>query len=245
MHDLRPDHRNTGAKSQRLAFEIGLEFEVLDALQGQVKKITRTAGGIKNRHLAQPFEKFRAWLLSLRHRVVKSAALLQMRRLHKLFCRDPGDLPFGPQRTQDHRLDDHHDLFGVSVMRADLRALVGIKKALEQSPENRRIDLAPVKTCRSNQQADVAVIKPDSSSTIEQTAVEMRDISEVEFTAMLHCLEQRIEIFLRSVRPLSRSLQQLRKEAIRQEFDTICKETEHELVDEVRHFLRRASALQS
>ncbi len=35
------------------------------------------------------------------------------------------------ERTHDHRLDDQHDLVGVGVMRADLRALVGIEEALE------------------------------------------------------------------------------------------------------------------
>ena len=72
----------------------------------------------------------------------------------------------------------------------------------------------------------------------------MRDIGQVEFATMLHRFEKRIEVFLRPVRPLPGALQQLRKEALWQKLDAVGKEAEHELIDEVRHFLRRAPALQ-
>ena len=66
------------------------------------------------------------------------------RRRHDRVDLGLGRVPFGAQRAQHDRLDDHHDLFGVGVMRADLRALVGIEKALEQRAEDRRVDQAPV-----------------------------------------------------------------------------------------------------
>ena len=75
-------------------------------------------------------------------------------------------------------------------MRADLRALVGIEEALEQGAEDCRIDQAPVETGRRDQQADIAVIEPNGPPAVEQSAVEMRDIGQVELTTMLHRLEQ-------------------------------------------------------
>ena len=68
-------------------------------------------------------------------------------RLDLSLCR----LPLGAQGAEHDRLDDHHDLFRVGVVCADLRALIGIEKAFEQSPENRRVDEAPIEA-RSGEQ---------------------------------------------------------------------------------------------
>jgi len=71
-----------------------------------------------------------------------------MRHLDQFFRLDPYDCPLRPERMQDHRLDDHHDLVRIGVVRADLRALVGIEKALKQGAENGGVNQAPVKAGR-------------------------------------------------------------------------------------------------
>ena len=55
--------------------------------------------------------------------------------MQKLFDLALSGRPFLGQWPQDHRLDDHHDLFRVGVMRPDLPALVRIEEALEQRAE--------------------------------------------------------------------------------------------------------------
>ena len=75
-------------------------------------------------------------------------------------------------------------------MRADLRALVGIEEALEQSAEDRRVDQAPVEARRGEQEADFGMLKRQRAATVEQTAVELRDVFEIEIAAVLHVGEQ-------------------------------------------------------
>ena len=52
-----------------------------------------------------------------------------------------GGGPFGPQRFDDHRADDLHDLVAVGIVGTQLAALVWVQPALEEGAKDGRIDL--------------------------------------------------------------------------------------------------------
>ena len=83
-------------------------------------------------------------------------------------------------------------------MGADLRALVGIEEALEQRAEDRRVDQAPVEARGGEQEADLGVFEPERRAAVEQAAVELGDVLEIEVAAVLHVGEQLLEPFLGS-----------------------------------------------
>lgn len=153
--------------------------------------------------------------------------------------------PFFAQRADDHRIDQHHDFFGVGVMRADLSALLRVEKALEQRAENRRVDQAPVETRGGDQQANVAGIERHRSPPVEQAAVEMGDLGQVEVAAGFHCGEQAVEIAFGVFGTFGRALEQPWEKSIGQQLHAVCEKAEHELIDEMRDFLGRAAPLQA
>ena len=119
-------------------------------------------------------------------------------------------------------------------MRADLRALVGIEEALEQSAEDRRVDQAPVEARGGEQQADLDVFERERRAAVEQAAVELGDVLEIEVAAVLHVGEQLLEPWLALLRLALGRLQQLPPDAVRQQVHAVGEEAEHELVDEMR-----------
>src|SRR3546814_2404179 len=52
--------------------------------------------------------------------------------------------PFGFERFDNYRAHDHHDFIAIGVMCAQLAALGRIESTLEQSAQDRGVDLAPV-----------------------------------------------------------------------------------------------------
>ena len=70
------------------------------------------------------------------------------------------------ERAQDHRLDDLHDLVGVGIVRANLRALVGVEKALEQGAEDGGIDFTPIEALGRDEEADVAIVERQRTPTV-------------------------------------------------------------------------------
>ena len=155
-------------------------------------------------------------------------------RRHDLFDLRLRRVPFAQERAHDHRLDDQGDFFRVGVMGADLRALVGIEKALEQRAEDRRVDEAPVEAGGGEQEADLAVVERQRRAAVEQAAVELGDVLEIEIAAVLHVGEQLLEPFLALLGLARRSLQQLAPDAVRQQSDAVGEEAEHQLIDEMR-----------
>ena len=165
-----PDARHGHAEPERLAIEDGAPFDVLDALQREIEEIARAAGRVENAQGAEPVDEGVALGLGLgarRRRSVCRALALAVRPPPPAAASAGAMIasilafavvPLGAQRAQHDRLDDHHDLFGVGVMGADLRALVGIEKALEQRAENRRVDQAPVEARGGEQEADFVVL---------------------------------------------------------------------------------------
>src|ERR1700677_2582227 len=115
----------------------------------------------------------------------------------------------------------------IGVMRADLRPLVGIEEALEQSAEDRRVDQAPIEARSGEQQADFGMLERQGAATVEQAAVELRDVLEIEIAAVLHVGEQAVDPLLALVGLARRGLQQFLPYAVREQPDAIGEETEH------------------
>ena len=136
----------------------------------EIEKVAGAAGGIEHANVAGASGKRRAAPVATtpcsgppsRVRPLDGCRSIRLRRL-----------PFRRQRPHDHRLDDHHDLFGIGVVRADLRPLVGIEDALEQRAEDGRVDRRPVllgdrAACRARRRERQGLV------VVEQAAVEVR-----------------------------------------------------------------------
>src|SRR5262249_11692193 len=126
----------------------------------------------------------------------------------------------------------------------DLAALFGIEKALEQRPENRRIDLAPIEARRGDEETDIARFEAKRAASIEQATVEVRNLRQVEFAGFLHRGEQAVEIALGIFRIFQCAPKQPWKEAVGKQLDAVREKTEDQLIDEMRDFFRRAPPLQ-
>ncbi len=120
-------------------------------------------------------------------------------------------------------------------MRADLRPLVGIEKALEQRAEDRRVDQAPVEARGGEQEADFVVLKRQRRPAVEQAAVEFENVLEIEVAALRHVVEQ-------AGRDTPSTCSGLRSAACSsffhrpfgQQLHAVGEEAEDELVDEMR-----------
>ena len=71
--------------------------------------------------------------------------------------------PTPPQGRHQHRLDDEQDVLLAGIVRAELRALVGVKAALEQRAKDRRLDARPVERGSFHQERRPSL---SSSSTV-------------------------------------------------------------------------------
>src|SRR3546814_6211740 len=63
--------------------------------------------------------------------------------------------PFGFERFDNYRAHDHHDFIAIGVMCAQLAALGRIESTLEQSAQDRGVDLAPVALSGAEQLLDI------------------------------------------------------------------------------------------
>src|SRR3546814_16281498 len=81
--------------------------------------------------------------------------------------------PFGFERFDDYRAHDHHDFIAIGVMCAQLAALGRIESTLEQSAQDRGVDLAPV--ALSGAEPLLAILpadgQPDRQSAVWGTRV--------------------------------------------------------------------------
>ena len=119
-------------------------------------------------------------------------------------------------------------------MCADLRALVGVEKALEQRAEDRRVDQAPVEARRGEQEADFPMLQRQRGAAVEQAAVEFENVLEVEVAAFRHVVEQARQESLGLTGLALGRLQQFLPQAVGQQLHAVGKKAEDELVDEMR-----------
>lgn len=77
----------------------------------------------------------------------------------------------------------HHDLVAVGVMRAKLAALIRIKTAFKQRPENRWVDLAPVQTGGLQHLCGILLVKGQRLVGVKEAAIEPFDMFKPHPTA--------------------------------------------------------------
>ena len=128
-------------------------------------------------------------------------------------------LPLGEQRPDDDRLDQLQDLLAVRVVRPELRALAGVEAALEERPEDRRVDLRPVEVRRRQHRLDVGPLQRQRRAVVEQAAVEPGDRLEADPAARRHHLEELAGELGEPLRSRMRMPQHPREHVARQQAD--------------------------
>ena len=104
--------------------------QILEREQGEIKKIAEPQAGIEHAERFQPVEKRALY----RRCVVKRQCVRRVRSPRSsLSWSEPSSMrgrylrfcfiPFFRQGTDDHRIDDQHDLLAIRIMRAQLAAL--------------------------------------------------------------------------------------------------------------------------
>ena len=135
-------------------------FQIVEGVERQGQKIPRAACGVEHGELPKPLEK-RA------KRVLRPFSVARCRRLRFRGFRtreaagDTGyrQLPLGQQRANDHRINDPHNLVPVRIVRTELRSLVRVEASLEQSAQDRRIDVGPVESGRFQRNLDLSLVQ--------------------------------------------------------------------------------------
>ena len=219
-------------------------LQVLERMQRKIEEVARSARRIQHGEVPQPFQESP-------QRPIHQPPLTRSRprrpRRDRAF-ETGGDLgacplPLGEPRTDDHRLDDAHDLVPVGVVRAELRPLVRVESALEQRAEDRGVDLRPVEVRRIEGRLNLGPRERQRRVVLEQSAVEPVDGLEPHPAAGRHRAEkvpcQRREF----VGPLPRLLQHAGEHVIREKPNILGEHAEDQAVDEMRHVLRVVSPL--
>ncbi len=164
---------------------------------------------------------------------------MRFRRRHQRRDRIAHPLPFPEQRLDDHGPDDHHDLFRIRIMGAELRALAGIEAALEQRAEDRRIDLRPVAVGGFERRANILARQGQRCIVLEQSTVEPGHRLEIdEAAAPGHGSEQRLGVANEIAGIGQARLQHALEHLLRQQIDVLREQAEHHAVDEVGDLVR-------
>jgi hypothetical protein len=87
----------------------------------------------------------------------------------------PDGHPLAPQRIHQHRLDDQFDICCARVVQSELGALARIDRPLEQRPEDRRLDLAPIQARSGGQLLDLVSIERQDIVVRNLEGFEMRN----------------------------------------------------------------------
>ena len=109
-------------------------FQPLQVLQGDIKKVARTAGGIEDSDAGEPALEGP----DLGQRLGSLAPFGQQQRGRH------GRLPLGPQRLDDGRQHQPLDVGARGEVRAHLVALHGVQRTHQQRAENGRLHIAPI-----------------------------------------------------------------------------------------------------
>ena len=122
-------HRQFGAETQFLRFDVGALLDVAQGFEGQIKEIAGTAGGVENAEVVEAEQEGLPGGLGLF---------------------GPGENfgfgsgPFNEQRLADQRVDQFGDGAGVGEVGAERGARGGVEAALEEGAEDGGVDGAPV-----------------------------------------------------------------------------------------------------
>jgi hypothetical protein len=151
-------------------------------------------------------------------------------------------VPAAAQRGHHHRLDDALDVVAPRVVGAELGALAGVERALEEGAEDRRLDTPPVERGRRGQPAQLFPLQRHDVDRSEKAAVESGDPLQVERAAVAHRFQEGLHLSRELVRVPGAEVKELGEDAFGQQADVFGKEAEEELDEEVRGTLRLDAA---
>ena len=202
--DLQPQHILRArrqvhllGKAQFHRFDMRALLDGAQGRQTQIQKIPRPTGRIEDAKLRQ---------------TQHESVVVRLGRPPGGILGDPGlDLrPFRAQRLRNQRIDQFPNRRRVRVVRTDRHALLLVQTPLEQRPEDRRIDRAPVAQSRRVQIRNVLAGQLRDIDDLEQPAIEPSDVVMTigAAAALLHRPEQLSDRFGRLLRSRAPMIQQ-------------------------------------
>ena len=185
--DLREFLRD--AQHQRAPLD-RVVFEVLEELQRDVEEVAAAAGRVEDADGAQPFEEGAEDALGVLVGWRSSGHLAAGHHEWRDLRLSLGPVP--AQWGHQDGLNKPKDRGSVCVVGAELRSLIGIEAALEQSPEDGRLDLAPIELRYPADRLHLRRRQGNHLGVIEEAAVEPLDTLDTEQAAAFGHLAEEI-----------------------------------------------------
>jgi hypothetical protein len=142
-------------------------------------------------------------------------------------------LAIAPERPHDEKLDERENVLFARVVGADLRALGGVKRALEEGAEDGRLDAAPVVGVNLDQDLDFVGAKLDRVGVVEQAAVEVQDGVDAEVAAAGHGGKEPGEHVVEPGRVVAVLVEHAVEELFGEQADILGEHAEHQLHEEM------------
>jgi len=158
----------------------GLELEVLERPEGDVQEVARATGRIEDADRPEtieerPEEPEGLGIGSLLGTRIPAQGALGHLDLHR------GVL--APEGPDDDRLHELPDVVAARVVGAELGPLRGVETTLEEGPEDRRLDPAPVQAADLDEHPDLGRGEAQDIGRVEQATVEPVDPLDPEHPA--------------------------------------------------------------
>ena len=175
----------------------------------------------------------------MRARFVRLALLDQLGR------GDAHARPVGAQRLDDRRPDQPLDIGARRVVGAELGALLGVERALQQRAEDGGLDLRPAMLGRLDQHLQLLGIERDGGAILEQIAVELaqRHAERGREVARVHRRPQGGELVLQMLRRCPLVLEQVGEALLRDQPAVLGEHREEQAHEEAAGALGGVAAL--
>jgi hypothetical protein len=210
-------------------------FEALEVLQGDVEEIAGAARGVEDAHFAEAAVEalhFGGGFLRFALAVEGDGGGL-------------GGVPLGAQRLDDGGHDEALDVGARGVVRAELVALDGIERALQQGAEDGGLDIAPVGARRLDEQLKLVVGEREGGGVLEEAAIEVAHFFAEHGgeAAGLHAAPQFLDHRHELVGVAVEALEQVDEAVLRQQLDVFRKHGEERAHEEGGDGFRAVAAL--
>ncbi|NUQ34792.1 MAG: hypothetical protein HUU29_07615 [Planctomycetaceae bacterium] len=128
-------------------------------------------------------------------------------------------------------------------MRAKLRALRRVQRTLEERAEDGRLDIGPIEASCHREVFDFIFRHLNHVGAVEEAAVEIRDLHEQEFTAVLHSHKKFSQVFGELFGIAPRFLHEPLEYVFAEQPDILGEQAKEQLHQEMRGLLRINAAL--
>src|SRR5205823_2648408 len=202
-----------------------LLFKIEKQLKRDVKKVAAATGGIEHSNGGEF--------------VVKRGELRTIGRCafttHERGREFAFDLtPFASQWRHQHWLDQRFDVLLTRVMRAKLRAVIGIKAALKKITHDAGLDELPVGFACDRELTNFLFGQLKHSRLFEEMAIEMANLVGPKCASLRHSLEKIFEHLGEMCRILDARFENVGDDALRQQSCVFGKKAEDNSIEETR-----------